>query len=86
MKNYDNDDKNREIACGRILTWRTEGMYDVFRHMYGILHIPCSYIYNQFVNNVTSTSLVGILRQMLTAHMSDMHMNVDCCNTNNLIS
>ena len=30
---YDDNDENCEIGCERILSWRTEGIYDVFRHM-----------------------------------------------------
>ena len=33
--NDDGDTENREIACERILSWRTEGTYKVFRRMYG---------------------------------------------------
>ena len=35
---YDDDDdatENREIVWKRILSWRTEGTYEVFRHVYG---------------------------------------------------
>ena len=29
----DHDMENREITCERILSWRTEGTYEVFRHI-----------------------------------------------------
>ena len=37
MENNNNDDdddtENREIACERILSWRTEGTYEVIRYV-----------------------------------------------------
>ena len=31
----DDDDTNCEIVYQQILSWRTEGVYEVFGHMYG---------------------------------------------------